>query len=129
MCKELADAINPSPPSPQVKTKRRGRKKDLQIECEKSFTSSTNNKRNNNAKYTKPIWSFPDLCAVGAGVTPAAARQTSGSLGLDSALDGNWIQECTDWNLDQDHRQDKEQGALQKSAMDEESETLMVLCL
>jgi len=31
-----------------------------------------------------------------------------------------------DQNLDQDHRQDKEQGSLQKPATDKESETLMV---
>jgi len=41
----------------------------------------------------------------------------------------SWTQGCTDQNLDQDHRQDREQGALQKPAKDEESKTLMILQL
>jgi len=49
-----------------------------------------------------------------------------GSPGLDSAADGNWTQGCMDWNLDQDCRQDNEQGPLQKPAMDEDSKTLMM---
>ena len=32
-------------------------------------------------------------------------------------LDGNWTRECTDGNLDQDRRQDKEQGPPQKLAI------------
>jgi len=40
---------------------------------------------------------------------------------LDSVMHG--------WNLDQDLRQDNEQGPLQKPAMDEESETLVILQL
>jgi len=48
------------------------------------------------------------------------------SPGLDSAVDGNWIQECTDWNLDRDSRQDNEQGLLQKPDMDKEDETVMI---
>jgi len=56
----------------------------------------------------------------------AAARKTPGSPGLDSSADGNWIQECTDRNMYQDCRQDREQGPLQKPAIDEEGETLMI---
>jgi len=36
------------------------------------------------------------------------------------AVGRNGTQECTDWNLDQDGRQDNEQGSLEKLAMDEE---------
>ena len=61
-----------------------------------------------------------------ADVPPAAARQAPGSPGQDSALDRNWVQERMDRNLDQDHSQDNEQGPLQKPAMDEESETLVI---
>lgn len=59
-----------------------------------------NNKRNN-AKYAKPILSFPDdhtLHAVVAGATPATAGQTPGRSGLDPAADGSWVQESTDQN-------------------------------
>jgi len=35
---------------------------------------------------------------------------------MDSAVDGNWIQEC----MDHDHRQDDKQGPLQKLAVDKE---------
>jgi len=31
-----------------------------------------------------------------------------------------------DWNPDQDHRQDKKQGPLQKLAVDEESKSLLI---
>jgi len=58
----------------------------------------------------------------GAGVLRAAP----GSPGLDSAADRNWTQECTDLNPDQDHRQESEQGPLQKAAMDKESETVVI---
>ena len=68
-------------------------------------------------------------CGPGAGVGPAAAGQTPGSPGLDSAVDRNCIQESTGQNLDRACRQDKEQGPLQKPAMDEESETLAILHL
>jgi len=44
--------------------------------------------------------------------------------GLSSSW--NWTQECTDQNLDQDHRENNEQDPLQKAAMKEESETLMI---
>ena len=56
----------------------------------------------------------------------ASCRAAPGSPGLDSAVDRNWTQECTDQNLDQDRRQDSEQGPLQKAAMDNESETLVI---
>jgi len=49
-----------------------------------------------------------------------------GSPGLGPVIDGNWTQECTDCNLDQDRRQDKEQGPLRKPALNKESETLMI---
>jgi len=49
-----------------------------------------------------------------------------GSPGLASAAGRNWTQECTDRNLDQDRRQNNEQGPLQRFAMDEESETLVI---
>jgi len=38
----------------------------------------------------------------------------------------NWTRERMDQNLDQDRRQDNEQGPLQKLAMDEESELLVI---
>jgi len=58
---------------------------------------------------------------------PASGCQAAqGSPGLDSTADGNWTQECTDHSLDEDRRQDKEQGPLQKLTMDEESETLVI---
>lgn len=40
-------------------------------------------------------------------VTPESPR-------LDSAVDGNGIQGCMDWNLDQDDRQDNRQKLNQK---------------
>jgi len=66
---------------------------------------------------------FPRAGCLG----PTSSCQAApGSPGLDSAADGKWTQECMDWNLDQNHRQDNEQGPLQKPAMDEESETLVI---
>ena len=50
----------------------------------------------------------------------SSCRAAPGSPRLASAVDGNWTQECTDQHLDQDCRQDKEQGPLQKPTMDEE---------
>jgi len=49
-----------------------------------------------------------------------------GSPRLDSAVGRNWTQGCTDQNLDQDHRQNNEQGPLQKPAMDKENKTLVI---
>jgi len=49
-----------------------------------------------------------------------------GSPPLASAADRNWTQECTDWNLDQDRRQNNKYSPLQKPVMDEESETLVI---
>jgi len=97
----------------------------------KSFTNNTNNNINNkrnHAKYTKPILSFPQL---GAGCWhPASSCQAApGSPGLASAVDRIWTQECMDWNLDQERRQNNEQGPLQKLGMDEESESLVILQL
>jgi len=74
----------------------------------------------------KPISSFPDLHAIGAGIPLVAVGQTPGSPGLDSEVDGNWNQEGTVWNLDQDHKQDNKQGHLQKPTVDEESKTLVI---
>jgi len=48
------------------------------------------------------------------------------SLGLASAADRNWTRECMDRDLDQDCRQNNEQGPLLKPAMEEESETLVI---
>jgi len=45
---------------------------------------------------------------------PAAAGQTPENPALDSAVDRNQIQECMVWNLDQDHKKDKDQDPLQK---------------
>jgi len=57
--------------------------------------------------------------------SPASSCQAvPGSPRLVSAVDGNWTQECIDWNLDQDSRRDNE--PLQKLAMNEESETLVI---
>jgi len=56
----------------------------------------------------------------------SSCQAAPGSPGQASAVDGNWTQECTGRNLDQDRRQDKEQGPLQKAAMGEESETLVI---
>jgi len=92
-----------------------------------SFTDNTNNINNkrNNVKYTEPILSFPEL---GAGCWHPASSfwAAPGSPGLDSTVGRNWTQGCMDRNLDQDCRLDKEQGTLQKVAMDEESETLVI---
>jgi len=56
---------------------------------------------------------------LGAGIRPGSPR-------LALAVDGNWTQECTDQDLDQDCRQDNEQGPLQKLATDKESKTLVI---
>jgi len=95
-----------------------------------SFTNNINNTNNiinkrNNVKYTKPILSFPEL---GAGHwRPTSSCQAAlGSPRLDLTMGRNWTQECTDQNLDRDRRQDREQGLLQKAAMDEESKTLVI---
>ena len=96
----------------------------------KSFTNSTkktnnvSNKRNN-IKYTKPILNFLELGAE--RWYPISSYQAApGSPKLDSTVGRNWTQECTDQNLDRDRRQDREQGLLQKAAMDEESKTLVI---
>ena len=96
----------------------------------RSFTNNINNtnninKKRNNVKYTKLILSFPVL---GAGRwRPASSCQAApGSPGLRSAVGRNWTEGHTDQNLDEDHRQDNEQGPFQKAAMDEERETLMI---
>jgi len=109
--------------------KRRKRERDLQMEY-KSFTKNTNNTNNidnkrNNANYTKPTLSFPEL--GDRRWRPSSSCQAApGSPGLASAADRNWTQERTDRDPDQDCRQDNEQGPLQKVAMDEERETLMI---
>jgi len=60
------------------------------------------------------------------GIVPAAVGQTPQNPRLALAVERNWAQERMDQNLDQDRRQDNEQGPLQKAAMDEESETFMI---
>ena len=45
---------------------------------------------------------------------------------MDSAVNGNWMQECMDRSLDQDSRQNNVQDPLQKPAMDEERETFVI---
>jgi len=72
------------------------------------------------------MWRFLELCAAGTGIPPAASRQAPGSPGLDSAVDGNWTQECADQDLDRDCRQDKKQSPLQKLSVEEDSEILMI---
>ena len=58
---------------------------------------------------------------------PASSCQAApGSPGLASAAGRNWTQECRDHSLDQDSRQNNEQGPLQKSAMDKQSKILMI---
>jgi len=62
------------------KGKRRKRERDLLIEYKNSFTNNTDNTNNTNnkrnkTKYTKPMLSFPELGAVGAGISPAAVKQ------------------------------------------------------
>jgi len=65
---------------------------------------------------------------MGAGLWhPASSCQAApGRPGLASAAGRDWTQEGTDWNPDQDHTQDKEEGHLWKPAMDKESETLVI---
>jgi len=91
-------------------------------------TKNTNNVNNKRKKQNiqNPIY-FPGAGCWGAGTLPADARQVPGGPGLASAVDRNWTEECTDWNLDQDLRQDKEQGPLQKLVVDKESKILMTL--
>ena len=67
-------------------------------------------------KYTKPTLSFPEL---GAGALESCQQ-------LPGAVDRNGTQECTNRDLNQDFRQDKEQGPLQKPPTDEGSKTLMM---
>jgi len=62
----------------------------------------------------------------GRGRPASSCQAAPGSPGLASGVGRNWTQECTDWNLDQNNRQDKEQGLLQKAAMDEENKTLVI---
>lgn len=56
-----------------------------------------------------------ELCADAAGHAP-------GSPGLDSAVDENWIHECTGW----DWRQDNRQSSLGMLPMKEENETPVI---
>jgi len=55
----------------------------------------------------------------------SSCRAAPGSPGLAPATDRDWTQGCTDRDRDQDRRQDKEQGPLQKAAMDEDSEPVI----
>jgi len=76
-------------------------------------------------KHTKPIMSFPEFGA-GCWHPTSSCQAAPGSPRLDSAVNGNWTQECTHRSLNQDRRQDKEQGPLQKAAMEEKSKTLVI---
>jgi len=82
-------------------------------------TNDINNKRSN-AKHSKPTLSFPELGA-GCWRPTNSCQAAPGSPGLASAVGRNWTQGCTDRDLDQNGRQDNEQGPLQKAAMDEET--------
>jgi len=58
----------------------------------------------NNAKY-KTDTELPTRSWVPRHWSPTSSCQAApASPGLASAADRNWTQECTDWNLDQDHR-------------------------
>jgi len=58
---------------------------------------------------------------------PASNCQAApGSPELPSAAGRNWTQEYMNLSLDQDHRQDNEQGPLQKLAVDKENESLVI---
>jgi len=62
-----------------------------------------------------------------AGWWDASSCQAApGSPSLASAVDGDWTQECTGQDLDQDRTQDNKQGPPQKLATDEESENLVI---
>jgi len=69
---------------------------------------------------------FPRVACFGGWHPASSCWAAPGSPRLASAAGRNRIQGCTDWNLGQDCRQDNEQGPLQKPAMDEESETLVI---
>jgi len=69
--------------------------------------------------------SFPELGA-GRWHPASSCWAAPGSPGPASAASRNWTLERTDRNLDQDRRQDNEQGPLQKLAMDRDSETLVI---
>jgi len=71
------------------------------------------------------VLSFLELSA-GHWCPTSSCQATPGSPRLASAVDGNWTQECMDGDLVQDCRQNDEQGLLQKPAVDEESETLVI---
>jgi len=92
----------------------------------KSFTNNTNytknvNNKTNKAKCTKSTLSFLEL-GVRRWRPASSCRAAPGSPRMVSAVDGNWTQECTDQNVHQDGRQDKEQSPLQQLAMDKERE-------
>ena len=112
---------------PPREEKRKKRERDLQTEYKNSFTNNTNNANyiRNKTKYTKQILRFLELGA-GHWRPTSSCRAAPGRPGQALAAGRNWTQECTDLRLDQNHRQDNEQGPLQKAAMDEESETLMI---
>jgi len=117
-------SINPHFPTRGREKEEKGETYRLNI---KSFTNNTNNTNNkrNNLKYTKLTLSLLELgarCWRPASSCGAAPD----SLALASTADGNWTQGCTDRDLNQDRRQDKEQGPLQQLAMDKENKTLMI---
>jgi len=102
----------------------RSRKRERDKLNTRSITNTINNEINK-TKYTKPTLSFPELDA-GHWRPTSSCQAAPGSPGMASAADGNWAQGHTDQDLDQDHRQDNEQGPLQKAAIDKVSETLVV---
>jgi len=57
---------------------------------------------------------------------PSSCQAAPGIPRLASAVGGNWTQECTDSNLDLDHRQNNGQGPRQEAPMDGESKTLVI---
>jgi len=100
-------SINTHPPTRGRKKGGKGRK-PYKLNS-KSFTNNSNNNNNfnnkrNNAKYTKPILSYPGLGA-GRWHPTSSCWAAPGIPRLASAVGRNWTQECTDQDLDQDGRQ------------------------
>ena len=110
---------------------KKGENGDLQIEYYTSFINNVNNinkinNKINKKKHHKTYTDFPKAARHGRWHPASSCQTAPRSPGLDSAADRNWTQECTDCNLDQDCRQNKQQGPLQKLDVNEESETLMI---
>jgi len=69
---------------------------------------------------------YTEFPGAGCRHPASSCRAAPGTPGLASAADRDWTQGCTRQDLDQNRRQNNEQGPLQKAAMDEESETLVI---